>query len=70
MTKWEYCMVISDLGGNALILVTSDDQVQKYKLGDECKLLSQLGSQGWEVVGFTNVGSVYHLYWTLKRQIG
>jgi hypothetical protein len=69
--KWEYCVVkFGHSGlGNAVFVSFADGNTLKYK-GDEqelARVLTQLGSEGWETTGGAGSSQGVFLVWVMKR---
>ena len=73
--KWEYCTVTFGAGpgglGNAVYVSFASGNRLTYK-GDETELarvLSQLGSEGWEATGGGGFSKDMSVIWVLKRPL-
>jgi hypothetical protein len=75
MTKWEYCYLIfapKESGGEGLswrretqILIAKAPEAERLHSTGDDKLspaLAELGSEGWELVGFNEIPRAQHLF--------
>lgn len=74
MEKWEYCYVChhNQRGYEDIFLIQGEKSEKIYAEGEATlenavKLLNQLGSQGWELVGATSTSNEHG--WTLRKQV-
>ena len=67
MQTWECCIVEWLWNQNSIAVYLPDGTENKYSGSyvDVARMLSQLGTQGWEVVSCAGTGN--WLLWTLKR---
>ncbi len=72
-SKWEYCVVKygHDTLGNAVTVFFADSVTLKYKGNEDelARVLTQLGSEGWETTGGggSQDGKGAFMIWVLKR---
>ncbi len=69
--KWEYCIISYGAGtlGNVILVSFGDGVRLKYKGNEDelARVLTQLGSEGWETSGGAGSTQAEQLIWVLKR---
>ena len=67
--SWEYCIVewLWDFGRIQYFLPDGQQGEEEGSYPQVVEVLSQLGRDGWEVVG--NTASSNWVFWTLKRPV-